>query len=1397
MLRKPFNPVATYRLQLHKDFNLQVLKDIVPYLHRLGVVSIYASPLFRAVPGSLHGYDATDPLAVNPEIGTPEQLKEIRAQLHALGMGWVQDIVPNHMAFHHDNHWLMDVLEQGEQSPCARFFDIDWDHPYCPGRILAPFLGTTLQSAIDEGSLAVVYQEQRFWLQYHDARYPICPASWSVFLQPSTGSIPDDTEQVSRSIRSLFAAKGLEELHAQLAALMEDTATSSYIADSLQRINKDAALLRRICDEQFYLLCHWSESDRVINYRRFFTVNSLICLNMQDAQVFRSFHAHLVPLVNKGTFNGLRIDHIDGLADPAGYLAQLRDACGPDTYLNVEKILAAQEPLPPCWPVQGTTGYDFLAMVNNLLTDGRSEKALTAYYNALTGDARPLAQQLAEKKVNILSANMQGELDNLLRLFASRFPPDNAAAEQTLRQAIGLFLVYCPVYRYYGQVFPLPEDEAAKVTAILDTIRSKHPELGTAVSKLKEALLVLPARSGEDAANAALFYRRCLQYTGPLMAKGMEDTLLYTYNRFIGHNEVGDSPGFFGLDVASFHRLMKERQEQWPLSVNATATHDTKRGEDVRARLNVLTALEDEWIAQVRRWQTNNAVLKENGLPDANDEYFIYQTLAGAYPMPGVNAGDFEKRLEEYLPKALREAKVHSDWAAPDESYEAATRAFAKRLLDPESAFCRELREWVQRTADHGIVNSLVQLILKCTCPGLPDIYQGCELWDLSLVDPDNRRPVDYAKRKSMSAILDEKADAALCRRLWGERYSGIIKLWLTGLLLQERKTAEDLFRDGTYLPLKVTGRHRRHVLAFARCQGNVWYLVAVPLYTARLCRQQAIEDPCAIDWADTGVQLPDDAPPAWRHLLSSVRGHAGRNLLVKDIFDPLPLAVLRMEPGSDRSAGVLLHITSLPGRFGIGDLGPSAHAFADFLRGSCQKVWQLLPFNPISKESDYSPYSSVATMAGNIFLISPELLADDGLLTIDELESAALPEEAVVDYESAMRSKQQLLDKAYDRFRTGGDVDLQEQLDHFCKAEKWLDDYALYVSLKEAHNDDPWFLWEPSFRHRDPQSLSLFARTHRERIERTKWQQFIFSRQWNALKMYCNQKGIRLFGDLPFYVSYDSADVWVHPDIFCLDSEAGLKGIAGVPPDYFSRDGQLWGMPTFNWEQLQRNNYDWWIERLRKSLERFDLLRIDHFRALAAYWEVPAGEPTARNGTWKKGPGMDFFRTLKAQLGTLPFVAEDLGDDMDDVYALRDEAGLPGMKVLQFAFGSYVAQSVDAPHNYNRNCCVYTGTHDNNTAVGWYHDETGRADHKRLEKYAGTRVTAGNIHRVLARMAYASVADTAVIPMQDLLGSGAETRMNTPGTAEGNWRWRLHPGDLNDRLRRQMRSWARMYNRW
>lgn len=498
-----------------------------------------------------------------------------------------------------------------------------------------------------------------------------------------------------------------------------------------------------------------------------------------------------------------------------------------------------------------------------------------------------------------------------------------------------------------------------------------------------------------------------------------------------------------------------------------------------------------------------------------------------------------------------------------------------------------------------------------------------------------------------------------------------------------------------------------------------------------------------------------------------------------------------------ERGAGILLHITSLPSKFGIGDLGSEARAFADFLKRSGQKYWQLLPLNPTSASSGHSPYSSVSSMAGNTLLISPERLADDGLLDKRSLRQNTMPPSNKVSYKDAERIKNTLLEKAYANFLDGKFSSLKKQFDNFCAQQSfWLDDYALYVVLKQQHKGRAWFQWPAAFRLRNERVLDSFSSSHADAILYVKWQQFIFFHQWQALKRYCRDAGIKLFGDLPFYVSYDSADVWSQPEIFSLDKKGNMTGVAGVPPDYFNKNGQRWGMPVFRWDVLKQQKYQWWIQRLRKNMELFDLLRLDHFRAFADYWEVPANEKTAINGRWKPGPGAAFFKALQKEFKKLPFVAEDLGEINQAVYDLRDRFDLPGMRVLQFAFGDTMPESEYIPHHYIHNCLVYTGTHDNNTTRGWFRRDADKATVKRLADYSGMDVREGNVHEVMTQLAYASVANTVILPLQDVLGLDGSARMNTPASVKGNWLWSFKPGMVKASVEKMLRRLTKLYNR-
>ncbi|WP_256013278.1 malto-oligosyltrehalose synthase [Desertivirga xinjiangensis] len=1401
------NPISTYRLQFHKEFNFEDFTEVISYLQELGVKTVYASPVFHSTKGSTHGYDGMNPHLINPEIGTEEQLRAISKELKEHKISWLQDIVPNHMAFHPENPWLVDVLEKGRQSVYASFFDIDWTNGTEPARIMLPFLGSNLEDVINNKELTLEYKDNHFVLSYFDSSYPLTPRSYQAIL--SSG--PGNNQALDQLLAQMTAIHQVEEpdMYAerwhefllQLASLMKNEPVKTMVQAKLQAINADHDKITQLVNEQVYRLCYWQETDKKINFRRFFTVNGLICLNIQDDAVFTHFHSYIKELKDQGIFQGVRIDHIDGLHNPEKYLKDLRALMGDETYITVEKILEPGEELPD-WPIQGNTGYDFLSDVNNLFTNSEYEKDFSKYYQKLTGDKTPVTEQILAKKAHILFEHMQGELDNLYRLFINLGLGDEAEYEagegENLKTAIAEFLIHCPVYRFYGNQLPLDRKEENEISEILKLVKKKKPELNNQVELLSKAILKKPKLGNREYNAVALrFYQRLMQFTGPLMAKGVEDTLMYTYNRFIAHNEVGDAPESFGISIDVFHEKMKARQTRWPLSANATSTHDTKRGEDVRARLNVLTDLPEEWIESVKLWQYLNAPLKQNQAPDLNDEYFIYQSLAGAYPMPGEEEDDFLERIQQYLEKALREGKQNSNWSKPDEAYETATKNFIAALLQKDKPFWRHFESFRNKILDYGIVNSLVQVLLKFTCPGVPDVYQGCELWDLSFVDPDNRRPVDYEKRRlwleEISSVKDKKE---LYTELWQNRYNGKIKLWLTSVLLNERKLENDTFEKADYIPLKVKGKHKDKVMAFARRHKQTWYVVAVPLHLASMAKAEKT-DLANLKWKNTRIILPAEAPVVWENVLLKTKGKNEGELLVKDLFETVPFSVLKLkQPINTRGGGILLHISSLPSSFGVGDMGPEAKNFADFLYRSKQKLWQILPLSPTEAGQGYSPYSAISSMAGNTLLISPELLVEEGLLNKNDLNDT-LPSKSQADFKHAEKLKDKLFEKAFSTFLSGNFSRLQSGFDQFCAQEAyWLDSYALFIALKLHLGGKPWYQWPEAYKLRNKEALQTFTENEGKTMLKTKWLQFIFMKQWLELKAYANDRGIQLFGDLPFYVSYDSSDVWSHPEIFLLDNEGNQTGTAGVPPDYFNDNGQLWGMPVFRWDVLKQQNYEWWIRRISKNMELFDLLRLDHFRAFSSYWEVPANEETAKNGEWREGPGADFFRVLEAQLGNLPFIAEDLGDIDQPVYDLRDEFKLPGMKVLQFAFGDNLPDSIDIPHNYKQNFFVYTGTHDNNTTLGWFHQEADSAVKKRIRMYTGLKPKDKNIHKILARLAYSSVAKTAILPLQDVIGLDEGNRMNIPASTENNWTWRLLPDQVKKEHEKELRTLVQIYNR-
>ncbi len=494
------------------------------------------------------------------------------------------------------------------------------------------------------------------------------------------------------------------------------------------------------------------------------------------------------------------------------------------------------------------------------------------------------------------------------------------------------------------------------------------------------------------------------------------------------------------------------------------------------------------------------------------------------------------------------------------------------------------------------------------------------------------------------------------------------------------------------------------------------------------------------------------------------------------------------------RASGILLHITSLASAYGIGDLGPAAFKFVDFLTDAKQSYWQILPLNPTDTIYDSSPYRSVSAFAYSPLLISPEFLVKDDLLDNKDLNSLSSYPKSKVDYRLVVADRQKLLRLAYERFKKRKN---NYEYEKFCSENShWLKDYALFVSFKERFKGQVWSSWPPDIRDRDPQALRLLEKELSDRVEMEKFIQYIFTHQWFALKEYCNKKGIKIVGDIPIYVEYNSADLWAHPEVFKLDNEKKPYVVAGVPPDYFSKTGQLWGNPLYRWDVLKEKGYDWWIQRIQHNLSLVDILRIDHFRGLVAYWEVAASEKTAVNGEWIEAPAVDFFNKLTEKFADFPIISEDLGLITPDVREIIHRFGFPGMKVLLFAFGEDNPTHPYLPHTYNRNCVVYTGTHDNNTTRGWFENEATTEDKKRLFKYLGKEVRADEVAWELIHLAMASVANMVIFPMQDILGLGVDARMNIPATSQGNWRWRLLPRQLLPSLARKLSEITEIYAR-
>ncbi len=909
-------PTATYRLQFGPAFGFNHAREVIPYLARLGISDVYASPILQATQGSTHGYDVTDPSELNPELGSEEEFLALAAERQAHGLGWLQDIVPNHMAYSSENAFLMDVFENGPQSAYFEWFDVFRDHPDPEMRtkVLAPILGATLEDVLDRGEVRLILDEKGLALRYYDWRLPLSLASYDDVLGRGLDCSSEPLPEIGTGWTELNDMPAGPEKTARVTsaksrlrhAQATDEATGSHLKGALDFYSggRGPGPLRGLLDRQWYRLVFWQQADRTINYRRFFYLNSFIALCIEKPAVFDRIHQKIVSWVDAGMVTGLRIDHIDGLHDPLDYLRRLRERV-PECYLVVEKILELEEVIPSQWPIEGTSGYKFCNYLNGVFCDGGSEPALTDLYDDFVGGHVDYATSLYETKLRILQEHMGGEIAYLAHLI--RAAKNDHGPRESWQGGLAALIAAFGVYRTYIDARQFTDQDRAFITAAVLFAKDRAPEHGPYIDRIAALLLSYqPALSDADHEETQRYLiMRLQQFTGPAMAKGLEDTLFYTYHRFVSLNEVGGDPASFGMPLDRFHRFNEMRARHWPGAMNATSTHDAKRGEDVRARLNVLSEMPQQWAEKVRHWAQLNGEFKASHgatvAPDPNDEYLLYQTLVGAWPFAPEDVDGFKQRVKDYMVKAVREAKRHSTWVAPNEPYEKGTLAFVDRILDKDtgSAFLQDFLPFQRQIRAYGVYNSLSQVTLKMTCPGVPDFYQGAELWDLSLVDPDNRRAVDFRLRSGMLEALKDaggEPSGDLGPRLLASVEDGRIKLFLIRRLLRLRAAHPRLFASGDYVPLELTGPRTRHAIAFLRRETEADILVVVPRFVTGLV--PGAEPPVGrAVWTDTHIVLGDDAAGLWYDAMTAEALNADGGLAVGDVLARFPVGVLVRQP--------------------------------------------------------------------------------------------------------------------------------------------------------------------------------------------------------------------------------------------------------------------------------------------------------------------------------------------------------------------------------------------------------------------------------------------------------------------------------------------------------------------
>ncbi|MBD0315655.1 MAG: malto-oligosyltrehalose synthase [Nitrospiraceae bacterium] len=958
----PSLPLATYRLQLNKSFRFDNAREIVPYLHALGISDCYLSPVTKSMPGSEHGYDTIDLTMLDPELGTQEDFTQFVEAAHAHRMSLLVDVVPNHMGIGKAlNRWWRDVLENGPSARYATAFDIDW-HPIkqeLNNKVLLPILGDQYGTVLENQEMMVEFHQGELSLRYGEHQLPLTPKSWIAVLgariEVLVGRMGESDGSVMELQSILTALRNLPDLdetdQARIAeryreveivkkrlALLTETSppVEAHIRENVTRLNGSKGEpetfdeLDALLDAQAYRLASWKVASEEINYRRFFDINDLAAIRMENPMVFQESHELLMKLIRDGMVTGVRVDHVDGLYDPGAYLRQLQDlAKHPDggnlgereLFLVVEKILGKDEVLPDTWPVHGTTGYDFMNLVNGLFVQTANERVWTEIYSRFIDRETSYSDLAYASKQLIMRASMASELNVLghrLNMLSERDRRSRDFTLNSLTHAIREIIACFPVYRTYATEGPEPvaERDRAYIHMAVARAKRRNPALTGQVFDFIRSILLKQrdARTAQDREDQVRFVMKFQQITSPVTAKGIEDTAFYRYNRLVSLNEVGGELEQFGLPIEEFHKRMRERQARWPHAMSASSTHDTKRSEDVRARLNLLSEIPQEWKTKVNRWSRMNRKHRRETegerQPDRNDEYLFYQTLVGAWPLQPMDEEAYRVfcgRIQRYMEKAIHEAKVNTSWVNPSFVYDQAMQDFVGAALDrtAPNAFLEDFLPFQVRLAHCGLFGALSQLLLKMTAPGIPDFYQGTELWDFSLVDPDNRRPVDYKTRHLMLNDLRRAMDTPETVRpewvhaLANEARDGRLKLFTMMATLEYRRVHTALFERGDYVPLETGGAQKQHLCAFARVHETEAVVTVVPRFLYTLMPEATHPPLGSSTWEDSWVAVPPWPTLAtFQHVLTgevvaseSVQGR--RVLQASKIFEHCPLGLL------------------------------------------------------------------------------------------------------------------------------------------------------------------------------------------------------------------------------------------------------------------------------------------------------------------------------------------------------------------------------------------------------------------------------------------------------------------------------------------------------------------------